>query len=374
MSHAMLPAALISLCALFMAERGGFAEVLSQGSEFKMNGKFTGKKKDADSGVPASNLSGGACMPAKADGSRACLFIDDETRHAQFATLRGADIDVGAVIKLIDKEENPGVLGQPPEIEGMDAEAGFSEMDGEAVAYAEPYFYVAGSHGFTRKKNRFSLASFMLARIRVDKDGIPAGNNGAVLPPERWKEAVTVTYRLGDILGHAEGISDYFGKDLDEDNGLNLEGLVVADGRLIAGLRAPGEGKDAYLVAAEVEPLFAPGNERASGAAEVIPVPLGKQTGIRDLAALPDGRLLILAGPVQEQLVPYRLFLAEAKPDAEPVHLADIETPETEDGERSRAEALVPLSQKGAELRLLVLFDGLPNGGAREITVTLPDS
>jgi hypothetical protein len=208
----------------------------------------------------------------------------------------------------------------------------------------------------------------------VNRSGVPSANNGKALPPERWREAVTLTYRLGDILGRAEGVGDYFGKDLDEDNGLNLEGLVVTGGRLIAGLRAPAEGKDAYLITTEVEPLFAPGNERASGEAEVIAVPLGKQTGIRDLTALPDGRLLILAGPAQEQLVPYRLFLAEAKPDAEPVHLTDIETPETEDGERSRAEALIPLSQKGAELRLLVLFDGLPNGGAREITVTLPES
>ena len=34
-------------------------------------------------------------------------------------------------------------------------------------------------------------------------------------------------------------------------------------------------------------------------AVRVIPLALGRDTGVRDLALLPDGRLLVLAGPAQ---------------------------------------------------------------------------
>src|SRR3954464_2721240 len=89
-----------------------------------------------------------------------------------------------------------------------------------------------------------------------------------------------------------------FGRDL-EPNGLNLEGLAVVGGMLYAGLRAPSLDGSAFIVSTDVEPLFTPDTPLVP---RVIPLALGRDTGIRDLALLPDGRLLVLAGPAQDQL------------------------------------------------------------------------
>jgi hypothetical protein len=352
-----------------MAEHHGLSRVLAQSSGIHMDAEFTGKKKDADSGRPASNLSGAACLPARPDGSRVCLVIDDETRHAQFATIRDTSIEPGRIIKLIPKDASAETRGTPPAAGQFGAEEDFGELDGEAVAYAEPYFYITGSHGFSRKNGKFILSNFILARVRVDGEARPADKQGKALSEDRWDEAVETTYRLSEVLASAERIGKYFAKDL-KDNGLNVEGLAVVGGRLIAGLRAPVLD-EAYLVVTDVEPLFAPGDEQIAPRPDVIVVPLGKQTGIRDMVLLGNRRLLVLAGPAQEQPVPYRLFLADPE-RGKPVHLIDIETPDTPEGKRSRAEAVIVLGEDRSHLRLLIFFDGIPNGGATEVEVALP--
>ena len=86
----------------------------------------------------------------------------------------------------------------------------FGELDGEAVAFAAPYYYVVGSHGCSRKKGEFRASSFILARLSDDQQG-----------------GVETTFRLTDVLRHASTVSAYFGKDLNGDNGLNIEGLAV---------------------------------------------------------------------------------------------------------------------------------------------------
>jgi hypothetical protein len=50
-----------------------------------------------------------------------------------------------------------------------------------------------------------------------------------------------------------------------------------------------------------------------------------------------------------------------------------IETPAQPDEEAARAETILLLGIEQREAHLLVLFDGLTNGGARELRVALPD-
>jgi hypothetical protein len=69
-------------------------------------------------------------------------------------------------------------------------------------------------------------------------------------------------------------------------------------------LRTPIHDKDAYIVSVSIEDLSAAGevplnNEKSE--IQSIPVTLPENTGIRDLAALKGGGLLILAGPTQDQ-------------------------------------------------------------------------
>jgi len=80
----------------------------------------------------------------------------------------------------------------------------------------------------------------------------------------------------------------------------------------------------------------------------------------------------VLSGPPQEQAsVPYVIWLVEARrvegalPARKLGTLRDIPV----GNERAKAEAITLISREGGETRLLVLFDGLENGGPREYRV-----
>ncbi len=100
----------------------------------------------------------------------------------------------------------------------------------------------------------------------------------------------------------------------------------------------------------------------------MIPLALGANTGIRDLAPLGDGRLLVLAGPAQDQTgVAYALYAAEPRVGGRLTRLAALDevgqdcrpSPRTQAG---NPEAILPLNMEEDRLRVLILFDGLPNG------------
>jgi hypothetical protein len=357
--------------AVFMAAQIGDSNVAAQPNVIilKVNGDFEGKKE----GKSAKDLSGVACMPPNTDGSQLCLFVNDESRHAQFGVVRKGAITPGELLSLIGEEPSDETLGTPPETQCPVNNGEFAEFDGEGVAYAAPYFYVVGSHGCSRRGGEFRLSSFLLARIRVDAKGNPTGPDGKPLPAEDWQDAVETTYRLSDYLAKADKASAFFGKSLDEtENGLNIEGLAIDGDRLLVGLRAPALGDAAYLVGADIADLFRAGNGPAKGKAEVMPIKLGKSLGIRDLASLPDGRLLVLAGPAQDQDLPYRLFLVEPGRAGKPKLLAELEPMESEEeDEPVKAEAMTVLSADAGELRVLILFDGVKNGAPRELRLRL---
>ena len=135
---------------------------------------------------------------------------------------------------------------------------------------------------------------------------------------------------------------------------------------LYAGLRAPSLDGVAGIAVGSIEALFAPGHDNIRDARPMMSVPLGPDTGIRDLAALPDGRLLILGGPSQNQKNPYRIFLFEpSKPDKTDQLLALEDPP-------GKAEALLYLGQENNSWRLVLMFDGPENGAPREYRVPVP--
>jgi len=325
-----------------------------------------------DDGHVATDLSGLACTALPA---RHCLAVNDENQTAQFATIEDGRILPQSTIPLIGTQPSAATLGMAPEITTCPAGAKkYKEFDGEAVAYAAPYFYVVGSHGCGRHNQAFRLSSFLLARIRVDSRARPVDAQGHPLSEAAAGQAVETTYRLSDVLQRAPAVSAFFGKGLDEAaNGLNIEGLAVVDDMLFVGLRAPSlEGK-AYILGALLADLFAAGHAPAAAVPEVLAVELGPPTakiGIRDLALFQD-RLLILAGPAQEQSdVAYSLFLVEPRAGAKPTPVAAI--PDlTKDGKRMKAESMTVLDAEGDTLRLLIMFDGLRNGEPREYRVSL---
>ena len=361
----------IAIAVLVAAQMGDGTVAAQQNTiTLEVNGEFQGKKP----GKSAKDLSGVACMPPRADGSALCLFVNDENRYAQFGVLQNGEITPGELLPLIGEEPSEATLGTPPQTQCPVNNGEFAEFDGEGVAYAEPHFYVVGSHGCSRKGGEFRLSSFMVARIRVNAEGRPAGPDGKALAVRQWQDAVETTYRLSDYLAKADKAGAFFGKSLDEaENGLNIEGLAVDGDRLLVGLRAPALSDAAYLVAADIADLFRSGKAPAKGKPEVIPLKLGKNVGIRDLSSLPDGRLLVLAGPAQGQPLPYQLFLVEpGKKTGKPKLLAELEPMESEDEDDTvKAEAITVLSADSRELRVLILFDGIANGAPREMRVPL---
>ncbi|MCI9879072.1 MULTISPECIES: DUF3616 domain-containing protein [Methylobacterium] len=332
---------------------------------------FDGAIEDGQVGR-AYDISGMACRPADADGTRLCVVVNDENRGAQFARLGETTLTPGASAYDLGTAPSPGIRGTPPAQSHCSGGSGkFNQLDGEAVAYAEPYFYVTGSHGCTRGKRKYKLSSMILTRLRPNADGTAAA------------ETVS-TYRLFDALMAAGPVRDFVLRDLEFDwnarppqgtpqpNGLNVEGLAVVGGRLYAGLRAPSLDGKAFLVSVPVAALFAEGPAALSADVATIALEAGPDAGIRDLTILPDGRMLVLTGSSRNGLpVPYRLSLADLPSGTlTPVATLAPVRGETETGKviDGKAEAAVPLGPD----RILVLFDSLRNGAPHAYAVSIP--
>jgi hypothetical protein len=345
-------------------------------TEVALEGRFEGKN-----GKPAGDLSGIACQPPVA-GEHACLVVNDESPFAQLATLRGrrllagrtVDLIAGRGARLADGAPLEGVFGSEPAARpsaaGRCPDRGigedFDDLDGEGVAWAPAAsgggaFYVVGSHACGRGRGDRRRSTHLLARLRVDGAGQPAGQ------PE-------LTWRLGEALRHADQVGAHYGLPLDPARqGLDIEGVAaLGDGEdLLFGLRAPSLGGHAFVVRAHAAELFAPGTGSAPSA-RVARLPLGEGVGIRDLAALPDGRLLVLSGAAQSQAgVPQGL--AVAVPGAQPVWavhplLPRIEAPRAE----AKAEGIAVLAAAGGTLTVLVLFEDASRDTPLEYVLPLP--
>ena len=296
---------------------------------------------------PALDISGIACMPDAGPVSR-CLVINDEGGDAQFATIEGRRLAPGGLVPLLAGTP----VGTQTTAHHCTGPGKAGDLDGEGVAFAAPYFYVVGSHGCSRRQGKFRPSSFVLARIDVGAGG-EAFDDG--------RAEVQTTYRLADALRAQPRLAPFFATPLDAaHDGLNIEGVAILGDRLYAGLRAPSLDGDAVLVSTAIAGLFAPGLEELTQTSDLSTIHLGPNLGIRDLAPLGDGRLLVLAGPAQEQELPYSLFTLDPKTRTGQAvgTLAEVRGPER----AGKAEA-VTVRPGG---RLLVLFDGLPNGGPRE--------
>ncbi len=303
-----------------------------------VTGDILGKK-----GKAAKDVSGMACMPGDS-AEKLCVLVNDENSGAQFVRLAGATLRPGKVNPLIGGKAPADAFGQPPE-PSCGKEKKFAEFDGEGVAFGDGHFYVVSSHGCSRNSEGYRLSSFLLARFRAYPDQLPSG--------------AELTYRVSDVLAAAKSAGSRFGKALDAgSNGLNIEGIAFVARKLWFGLRAPVDGSNAYLIGVGAAELFAPGNARWQGQPDVVALALGERRGIRDLTALPDGRLLVLSGPAQEQKLDYRLHIVDpAKPDTLRT-IGIVDAPK-----KGKAEVVTVLQENGGELVVAVLFDGVKNGG-----------
>jgi len=311
--------------------------------------------------MKARGISGMACLGTAADASRECFVINDEERFGEVATLKKDVLTITPtdpkIIEFVKKnEDGKNVLGKARVPNCSEADK-FDELDGEGVAIAGDFIYVVSSHSCSGG-GEYKPSSYLLVRFKAASATSFKGTSPV---------AFTRSWRLADVLDASAELKPAFG--MPKKNGTNIEGIAVIGDRLYAGMRTPlGPGSDqAFIVSALVENLFVDdGEPLKDGKVETISVKLGKNAGIRDLAALRSGGLLILSGPAHEEPdVPYQLWLLD-KPnkDAALRPLATLTTAtKGKDGvELAKAETVTVEEETAAALKVLVLYDNIDEG------------
>ncbi|APW40015.1 hypothetical protein RD110_24750 [Rhodoferax koreense] len=236
------------------------------------------------------------------------------------------------------------------------------ELDAEGAATDGAYFYVTGSHAVKRQSCAANPASRHVLRFRRD-----AATGWPAQPPD-LRDATHLPALLATLpeLAAATAPGVCLGR-----GGIDIEGLAVRAGRLFFGLRGPTAQDAAFIVSVDAGALFEGGDAKP----RVHQVNLGAGRGLRDLLAVPDG-ILLLAGPDDDQRnadLPWTVLLwddAETpapKPPRPPKPLATLDlrgVAKRECDKEIKPEAFTLLDASPGHYRLLVLSDGLCDGGA----------
>jgi hypothetical protein len=280
--------------------------------------------------------------------------VNDEESSVEFALLDGQTLTFeGRVLGILPGTESlEEIRGkQPVERACERTDKHWTEFDGEGIATDGEWVYVSGSHSCSRG-GKYKPSSFLVTRF------VPTS-----------PEAMQWTWRLGDMIRESpeEVVRLSYGRP--KGVGANVEGIAVFGGRLYVGLRTPTDDGDAFILSASIEALFEGGHTPLVEKTEVIRVRLGRDAGIRDLAATRNG-LLVLAGPTGDQKVEYGLWSVPLPPTrSSPQRLGGVTTPSEGKGregtESAKAEAAVVLEETEESLTVLVLYDNIDEGGPR---------
>jgi hypothetical protein len=284
--------------------------------------------------------------------------IDNEGLFAQFAQfdLKAATLEPGAVVPLLpDDRQAISAVGKAPD----DGDPGPDRyiLDGEGAAWLAPHYYVTGSHSIHdwktpagEKRADYRRSAFLVAR--VGRDG-------------RHPE---LSYRLNEVLSTRKAFAPYYLKSPDKLQGINIEAIAAGRRRLFFGFRSPVIEGEALILSVRAAALFTSG---ADLAAKTIRVPLGKNTGVRDLAMLPDGRFLILAGPRPDGGEGFSLQLFDRRTGK--VRQLGRLAPHGASKPEAMLLASHTVSAAGdAVAEVLVLSDGPNNGSPRLYSLAIP--
>ncbi|MEO8601955.1 MAG: DUF3616 domain-containing protein [bacterium] len=240
-----------------------------------------------------------------------------------------------------------------------------SEIDIEGLATSGDTLFVVGSHSLKRKKvdadtyvkNRKRLAEVKveptrdaLYRLRVDPQ------TGTASLPERISLRPLLT---------GDPILQRFTTIPSKENGIDIEGLAVADGRLYVGFRGPVL-RGGYVPVAVL-------SFDAPQSYELRFVPLNGD-GIRDLARVRDG-LLILSGRVGDGAGAAHIYFWNGK-DAVPGsggpggalrELGELPSPNN-----AKPEGMLVMDEGDDAYTVLVVYDGAAAGAPALFKVPKP--
>lgn len=292
------------------------------------------------------SASGIACA-AKVAKKRVCLVVFDEGAQARFVALGDDGYEI----------ENDRIIL---------ADGG--ELDAEGAAADRRFYYVTGSHSRKRgdcKKNR---ASRQVVRFAFD-----AATGKAARASTGALDGYAVSNRLWPLLKSLPEFAEHVGKEAcngggsgsEENSGVDIEGLAVEGGRLYFGFRSPAKGESAYVLSVDAKALFS--DEDLLPA--VAKIEVGKGRGVRDMQAVTDG-FLVLAGPDDGADKRQRDWVVAlwsgGAGSAQPRMLARLDLGEVKlrpCDERIKPEALTVLEEEKDRYRILILSDGMCDGG-----------
>ena len=335
----------------------------SSGAGFQFD---LGKKKIQKT---RQSVSGMACN-LDARQRRICLIAFDEGAQARYAY-------VGDQALVPDTE--PVLLRDTDE-----------ELDAEGAATDGRYFYVTGSHSAKRGDCASNAGSRHVLRLKLDPATGRALRSPAGSPSKAFVDYAD-SGRLWPVMQAQPSLAAHVGERkclgseppdkapaLSGQQGVNIEGLAVQAGRLYFGFRGPASQGVGQVLAVDADALF-----RQDAAPDVRPVltrlALGPNRGIRDMVAVKGGGLLLLAGPddspasqgagwvvawwdgqsAEGQVVQPKVLAAL---DLSGVKLRPCD-------KELKPEAMTVLEETPTAYRLLVLSDGMCDGGPLAFTV-----
>jgi len=329
----------IMMFAIFVAcagVAGPVAAQVQQGDIWSVSPDFEGKRARLE-------ISGAVCAGSETNKAW-CLAVNDETKYAQFFSIRGNSINPLKRIKLLAK------FG-----DGEKAD----EIDAEGAAYDNGFVYVIGSHGLSRRKAKFRRSQFLVFRFPVDRK---TGKPTFAISPKHVAPEIERSGKLREVIHRSAEVGPFAEQPLGS-NGANIEGMTVINGRMYFGFRGPSVDQTAFIIEVSSESIF--GDAKSEPATHVLK--LGAGVGIRDLAKVTGG-LLVLTGHVNDrQLAPEIYFWNPGSGRLD--HLARLAIVP-----KAKAETLLVLDElaDGAKhtYRLLILYDSLENGRPTEHTIS----
>ncbi len=260
-----------------------------------------------------------------------CALAVDEGREGAFMRIKG---------------ERLVYIGKPFELDCL-----AKELDAEAAAVDDFYFYVAGSHAARRRTCCDNPDSRTVYRLSADENG--------------HLETITRSERLWDAMLNLPELAAYVvpGDCHCKTDRVDIEGMAAANGRLFFALRAPNVDGNAYIVGVDAAALFEGRNPRPS----LTKIHLGLNKGFRDLA-IADGEALALVGPSDDDpaadysIVELRGLTKGAPVQVKELATLDLNAVKSKKGERLKPEAITPLEIKPGRYRFLVFSDGGEDG------------
>ena len=334
-----LAAAALATVMLLLAERPAAA----QPEIFPTDLPWTVQPQFGLDAAARSSISGATCNTNEAGPRRNCLVVFEDAKYAQFFQINPFTIRPGATINLVPDAPN---LGR------------FRNLGAEAAGFDAGFFYVVNSRVpriLPPLPGEAFDPSFLVSRFAVDARGLPVFQ----LPGTPVSPQVQVSKKLQEAIAAGIPVGGFPPQVLDRTRA-EVEGLAVKDGVMYFGFRGPPVNGQTLILSASVQSMFGAG---PLNSAQHL-VALGPRIGIRDMARVTGG-ILILAGPIADQVGPATVFRWNEVTN-ELRDLGLLVAPSNR-----KAESLIVLDEDPEFYTILVMYDDIANGGPTQYNIPL---